>query len=400
MLFVLIRMASLFLAVLAVPLSLLLLVAGLSFESKIFGIAGLLIGMGPLLVCIGKERESKLTEVAGLSACLVWVILTVWLAVLAPDGKPGDSSRIQHRYVNEEAHFQPHALGNLLPELDQFLLGFKLVPLVDRLFTAEQASRLSQLTTDIYKELEADAGFHALGSVMPQTYDDLWFQRTNQGHYFLYVPEKLRRDVPAPALVFLHGSGGNFKAYTWLLSKVADDLGMVLICPSYGMGNWASKDSAKVVRAALFDAGKVVKLDSEQTHLMGLSNGGLGVSHAARDLGNSVRSLTFVSPVFDREAIISAKFKSRMKDKPVFIITGAKDDRVPLQSVTDAAEVMQGRDVRVVLKSVSDADHFMFFSHRNEVMAQIKQWLVLAMKPDPASDASAEPYPDGSGNSR
>ena len=48
-----------------------------------------------------------------------------------------------------------------------------------------------------------------------------------------------------------------------VLSKVADKLGMVLVCPSYGLGKWEPKSTVTLVRLALADAGKVVPLDSK-----------------------------------------------------------------------------------------------------------------------------------------
>ena len=206
----------------------------------------------------------------------------------------------RHRYIGGQNGFRRYAFGNLLPEGDQFAMGFPLVPAADRLFTVKQAKTLTGLTAAIYGELEADPAFHALGSVMPETYDELWGLPFNHGHYYLYVPPGLDRTTPRPAIVFLHGSGGNFKAYTWLLSKVADQLGMVLIAPTYGFGTWREPDTSRLVQGALDDAAQVVSIDRQDVHLIGLSNGGLGVSQAGRSLGASLRSLTFLSPVFDR----------------------------------------------------------------------------------------------------
>lgn len=378
MFFVLARMASLMLALVVTPLSLLLLFVGQSFESVLFGIAGVMIGLSPLLVFIGIEIDRLWPQWAGGLGCLCWAGLTVWLVMLAPDGHLPEGARIQHRYTEGKWGFQRQALGNLLPELDQFLLGFKVVPLIDRYFTFEQSRKVSGWTAEIYRELEADADFHALGSVMPHAYSDLWFSRSGQGHSFLYVPPGLRRDVPAPVLVFLHGSGGNFKAYPWLLSQIADELGFVLICPSYGMGDWTSADSSKVVDAALADAKKVVKLDGGKMHLMGLSNGGKGLGHVGRDVGEKFVSLTFISPVFEVRSLINPLFIKNWQDKSIHIITGAEDDRVPVQSVRDGANLMKANGGQVTLRIVPEADHFLLFSHRQAVIAQLKEWLEVS----------------------
>lgn len=378
--FVYVRMACLLLAVLATPLSVLLLFVGQSFESTLFGLAGVMLGVGPLLICLGRENERPGLEWTGWAGCLVWAGLTAWLVALAPDGKRPAEARIQHVYAGGDWKYQRQSLGNLLPEMDQFSLGFRVVPLLDSLMTFEQARELSGWTEDIYRELEADEDFHALGSVMPVAYEHLFFGRLNRGHSFIYVPPGLKRDVPAPVLVFLHGSGGNFKAYPWLLSQVADSLGLVLVCPSYGFGNWTEAASARVVEKALAEAEKVARLDRKNMHLMGLSNGGMGVGHAGRDLGDQFRSLTFISPIVGEDATESLRFMARWKDKPVFVITGAKDDRVPLSYVADGAARMKKNGAQVTFKTVPDADHFLLFSHREEVLAQLKEWLAGAMR--------------------
>jgi len=266
------------------------------------------------------------------------------------------------------------------------MLGFKLVTAVDSLFTEKQARSLSVLTRSIYAELESDADFHALGSVMPDAYDELWARKFDRGHYFLYVPPRLDRKIPAPALIFLHGSGGNFKAYTWLLSHVADKCGMVLICPSYGMGSWESPGGIQAVTAALDDAGKSVPLDMNQIHLAGLSNGGLGVSRVAvSELGKRFRSLIFLSAVCDETAIATNAFADQWRDKPVLIITGESDDRVPLSYVNSYASSMRNSGAGIEMSTYDSADHFLFFSHRDRCLEQLSGWLKRLSTPPPLS---------------
>lgn len=303
-------------------------------------------------------------------------MVAFWLLIVSPDGRTSRESRVKNCYIGGSENYQRHALGALLPEVDQFMLGFKLVTAVDSLFTGKQARSLSVLTSTIYAELEADADFHALGSVMPDAYDELWGRKFDRGHYFLYVPPRLDRKTHAPALIFLHGSGGNFKAYTWLLSQVADKCGMVLICPSYGMGNWESPGGIQAVAAALDDAGKSVALDMNQVHLAGLSNGGLGVSRvAASDFGKRFRSLIFLSAVCDGAAIGTSAFADQWRDKPVLIITGETDDRVPLSYVNSYASSMRNSGARIEMSTYEDADHFLFFSHRDRCLEQLAGWL-------------------------
>jgi len=337
-------------------------------------IGALLLGAAPALLWLrpGIPRLRLL----GTVAFALWLLITLGLILVSPDGAPPKNARVQNRYSDGGWHYQRFTLGALLPEIDQFLLGFKLVPMADPLFTLKQGRSVSGLTRKIYAELEADEDFRALGSVMPEAYNEIWGQPFDHGHYFLYVPPRLDRKTPAPALVFLHGSGGNFKAYTWLLSKVADERGMVLVAPTFGMGNWNPQHSVQVVMAALDDAARAVPIDMSHVHLAGLSNGGLGVSHvAASEAGRRFHSLIFLSPVCDEAALGSKEFSTQWRDKPVLIITGQEDDRVPLPYVVTCAGIMKSAGARVEMSAYAGADHFLVFSYRERFVQQLSDWL-------------------------
>jgi len=375
MLSIAIRVLSIAVAAVPLLLSILLLLVCTTNEGAGFGVSGMLLSLAPMLACFAWERKSKRLWAAAATAVVSWTVITFWLTINAPNGQASSSAKVQHHFAHKSGAFRHHALGNLLPEVDQFMLGFRLVPAVDPYFTMAQSKKLSRLTASIYQELEADNDFHALGSMMPEAYNELWGRRFDHGHYFLYVPERLDRHQPQPTLVFLHGSGGNFKAYTWLLSKVADDLGMILIAPSYGMGNWHEPDTSRVVQAALDDAAKVIAIAPRQMHLIGLSNGGLGVSQAGSSLGDTFQSLTFLSPVFDGSAVGSPEFVQHWKGRPVLVISGRADERVPFAYVAETVSTMISEGITVTLKSIDGADHFMMFSHGNEVIGMISTWL-------------------------
>jgi pimeloyl-ACP methyl ester carboxylesterase len=358
------------------PLAGLLFATALTLPGWIFSIGALLLGIAPAIACVGmgplRFRRAAWVPFAG------WLLITAGLALTAPNGRTRDGARVQNRYSDGGWHYQRFALGALLPEIDQLRLGFTLMPAADPLFSMQQSREIRDLTRTIYKDLEADADFHALGSVMPDVYDDLWFRHSNRGHYFLYVPPNLDRTTPAPVLIFLHGFGGNFKAYTWLLSRVADERGMVIIAPSFGTGSWDAEHGVHTVLAALNDAAKAVQLDMDQVHLAGLSNGGLGVSYlAASDAGKLFRSLIFLSPVFDEAALGSRNFWLHWRDKPVLIVTGEKDNRVPLPYVLTCAKIMRSTGAKVDMTTYSDADHLLIFSHRDEFLEQLSAWVKL-----------------------
>ncbi len=372
---VFVRLFGVAVGVITVALSFMLLVVCGTTAGLGFAIGGMALGAAMILGAIAIEQPSKWWGRAAISCLGLWVAMSIWLAIQAPNGRTGSSSSVQHRFSNGQWSFKRHALGNMLPEIDQFRLGFKLVPAIDHLFTVQQGRRLSDWTSAIYDELEEDPDFHALGSVMPLAYDELWGRSPSRDHYFLYQPKQPRQSTPMPALVFLHGSGGNFKAYTWVLSQVAEELGMVVIAPTYGMGNWSERATSGIIENALQDARKVANIDLKQLHLMGLSNGGLGVSQAGLRLGQQFQSLCFLSPVFERMIIGTPEFSVLWTGRPVLVISGKHDDRVPFDYVLSTVDMMSSAKINVTFKVVEEADHFMLFSHRQEVIRAIIEWL-------------------------
>lgn len=361
--------------IIAFFLSLGLLFVCQTIEGMGFAVAGMALGLAPILATIAWEKRSRSLWIAAVAALMTWSLITAWLFIRAPDGHTSAKACVQHRYIGSQWHFRRFILGNLLPEVDQFMLGFKLVPAVDPLFTLKQSRAVGALTSSIYKELEADPDFHVLGSVMPEAYDELWHQTFDHGHYFLYRPQSLDPGLKLPVLVFLHGSGGNFKAYTWILRQVAEELGMIIVAPSFGIGNWHEPDTSKVVALALEDAANVTPLNLQKVHLMGLSNGGLGVSQAGRALAQKFSSLCFLSPVFERLTLGSVEFTSQWVGRPVLVITGTQDDRVPFDYVSATVDMLIEAKVNVTFKPVNDADHFMLFSHRQQVIQAVIEWL-------------------------
>ena len=293
----------------------------------------------------------------------------------APNGDVGPTRRVSATYVGSSVGVRPFNGGNFVPEVDQLMACFTVMSAVDSLFTLRQSSELKAWTRQIYTEIEADPDFAQLGSAMPLVYDEILGLSPKVGHVFVYVPLGLDRTKAAPVLVFFHGSGGNFKAYLWVLSKVADRLGMVLVAPSFGAGNWRLPETEEAFDRAMLAAGKHVRVALENVHVAGLSNGGLAVSQLASVRGLRLRSVIFLSPVFDGERIGSNDFALQCRTRPMLVLTGGEDDRIPLGYVESAVGVIAGAGAVPSLDVVPAANHFLLFSHRERAVATLVDWL-------------------------
>ena len=75
-----------------------------------------------------------------------------------------------------------------------------------------------------------------------------------------------------PVVLFLHGYGGNFQFYTWVLKEEFPDA--VILTPSWGM-SW-HRGSATYLKEMIADAEKQVGVSLDRPWLMGISAGGRG----------------------------------------------------------------------------------------------------------------------------
>jgi pimeloyl-ACP methyl ester carboxylesterase len=363
--------ALLWLTLFSVP-SIWLLFNASTLRGTLIALTGLVTALWPILVLISSSRGAlaRLIQIGGAA------LITVGLALIiltAPSGNPGRGSPVSNRYAGS-ARYHRLAISNLVPEIEQLEAGFTLAPFVDPLIDQREARRIRALTRDVYSGIEADPDFRALGSALGYGYTNVLGASPDSGHYFLYIPRN-HINGSLPALVFLHGSAGNFKAYTWILSRVAEERGMIVIAPTFGFGNWRQRGGLETITRALDHASTITSIDPDHVYLAGLSNGGLGVSLAAADQPDRFAGLIFLSPVFATEATDTPDFAAAWQNHPVLILTGAADDRIPVSYVETRASILDQGGVDVTLKIYPDENHFLIFDRRDEVVDDIIAWL-------------------------
>lgn len=354
------------------PLSIWLLFNAQTWTGRGLALLGLMGVILPAMLLAWSRARTRRTFFKRSSSTLglIGLLLAGLILITTPSGRLPADSPIQQRFTRP-IPFSLWTLSNIVPEIEQVNLGFQVMPYLDPIFTEDQARRVAVPTFKIYREMEGDPNFRELGSAMSWVYADLAGEPFDVGHYYLYLPRQ-HPAGPLPAIVFLHGSVGNFKGYMWQWAKLADKLGMVIIAPSYGFGNWDEAAGLKAVQRALDDAATQVALDPMQIYLAGLSNGGLGVSQAARAEPEHYRGLIFISPVMDTDG---AAFLAHWRDRPVLVLTGEADERVSYSYVAKRIANLQAAGVSVTHKAYPSADHFLFFSQADEVLDDISHWL-------------------------
>ena len=347
---------------------------------KLAALWSLVVALWPLVAYWGFRHKGAGWRWAN-RAMVVTIIGGVIAAIgAAPAGTTPPQSPISQHFTSQRP-FPRYTPTNIVPETEQINLGFLVTPFVDPLFTYDRAKRVAPFTLQLYQQMEADPNFQQLGSAMGWAYSDLLGLPFNVGHYYLYTPQN-RGTGPLPAVVFLHGAFGNFKSYTWVWSKLAEQLGYVIISPSFGFGNWQRPEGAAAVQEVLADVQQDVLLDEANIYLAGLSNGGLGVSRLANDNPDQFRGLIFISPVM-ATVVTNSQFQQAWATRPVLVITGEADERIPLSYVNDRVASLQAAGVAVSYFTYPNEDHFLFFSQADVIVPQIGQWLTTVQEQQP-----------------
>jgi pimeloyl-ACP methyl ester carboxylesterase len=365
-------------------MALLLLVVALTTGGRLTALA--LVLMTPALCALpfawrSRRREPALA-VLGVMLALGGLSLG-WAQHIARPAPSQPDAPLRSIYLGEGQHLRG-GLANLVPEVDQFTFGSWLVPFVDPYLDAEQTERVRALFQQIYGEMEGDPTFARMGSAMGWSYRELFGRRWDVGQLYVYRPPTAGEE-PLPVLLFLHGWGGPFLGYQWVLKRFADQAGYAVVSPAFGMGWWRQPGAMPTVARALDWIDEQPGLDSERVLLAGLSNGGPGVSRAALAFPERWRGVVFLSAVMDRDHVFGLGESLAEHDTPVLVITGEAERRIPLVYTETDVEALRMVHERVAFEVFPGEDHFLLFSQPEAVMERLARWVEAEISPASAA---------------
>ena len=109
-------------------------------------------------------------------------------------------------------------------------------------------------------------------------------------------------------------------------SRLGDDY--ILACPTYASGAWFTKGAEDLVLATIQQVGRRYHVDPDRIFLTGMSNGGIGtwligMHHAPLFAG--------LAPMASGLDEVLMPFLANLRNTPVYIIHGAKDQVMPVE---------------------------------------------------------------------
>jgi pimeloyl-ACP methyl ester carboxylesterase len=75
------------------------------------------------------------------------------------------------------------------------------------------------------------------------------------------------------------------------------------------------------------------------------------------------------------DLVDGAEFQKMWRDRPVLVITGEVDHRIPMTYVEQRVANLRDGKVTVSARFYPEEDHFLFFSQPDNVLGDISHWL-------------------------
>ncbi|MCA9063513.1 MAG: alpha/beta hydrolase [Planctomycetaceae bacterium] len=230
----------------------------------------------------------------------------------------------------------------------------------DLRLTEEQSASLTPLMTDVYNRIIADPAFRGVPSALPWCFDS---RKHDAGHYFLYhpaaIPEKPR------CIVFLHGYGGNFQFYTWVLKEEFPDA--VILAPSWGV-SWAT-GSPIYLQNMMQDAEMRIGRKLPKPWLMAISGGGNNGFRLYNHQPENYEGYVCLAAAPDQ--VVARQLRPQLQ---ILMLNGSTDRMIPAAIARRQAALAQQRVPSLRFTEIP-GDHFFLLSQREPTFGAIRQFM-------------------------
>jgi predicted esterase len=224
----------------------------------------------------------------------------------------------------------------------------------------DQSASLRDGFKKVYGEMAADPQFARLPSALSLALSQ---DAKRPGHYFLRRPAQL--SPRTRVIVFLHGFGGNFQFYSWLLRGASPD--DIVVCPSYGLA-W-TRHGATYLDEVLADVEERLGIGKSRPWLMAISAGGPAAFAIYNRAPARFSGLVSLASCPDLRDVDVAN-----KDLNVLMVNGLADDRFPFEAAREVMIQLHPRIRR--FESVElDSDHFFLLTKPQETFAAVKAFM-------------------------
>lgn len=311
----------------------------------------------------------------GWSMRVVWLCLILALWIGMPRFRSNSKDSVRLLYVDKEGNTQlppvSHwLLSMLLPEEEIVNVGIKTIE-----YTAP-LMRMAGIGNTFFEQVKRDinAGkienyfepYKCLGFDNPISgvYSQLFNEKlgTNYNAFYLCEPKHYDCNKAYPLIVFCHGYLGNWQLYQGFWKDI--DGAIVVSIGTHDLsGIFGSQDINRIFTFYLPMLERMgYRIDHQQIHLMGLSNGGSAISAVMHSChADDFKSITAISCNLESLRRVPCQ---------VNLIGGGKDNSANRMPIQHRELCWMGVDAAIFFDM--EENHFIMVNRREEIMAFLK----------------------------
>ena len=178
--------------------------------------------------------------------------------------------------------------------------------------------------------------------------------------YYLFVPDKLTKDHPAPLLVLLHGSGRNGASLADKWKDLAKKEGIILVGPdAITAEGWATPvDGPDFLHDLISELQSKYPIDARRIYLFGHSAGAsFALYMALYESEYFAAAAIHAGALTPRDGVIVERAKRKI---PIHIAVGTVDRFFPLAAVRATRDMLNTNDFNAQLIEMPGHDHWYY----------------------------------------
>ena len=192
--------------------------------------------------------------------------------------------------------------------------------------------------------------------------------------YYLFVPQSVTADHPAPTIVMFHGSGRNGSTLADPWKELASKEGIILIAPdSDNPAEWrAANDPPALVREIVEAVKAKYPVDAQRVYVFGHSGGAiyglyLCLAQPGYFAAGAIHAGSFVRNP-------GAQLDSIPRKIPLGLWVGTRDPFFPVSKVRETRDILKGHEFPVELTELNAHDHD-YYSWSKMINEQVWKFL-------------------------
>lgn len=296
--------------------------------------------------------------------------------VKSPKGFTDDPQSGFESVYSDEVFYPRWHPANLVAERDQVRLALFASAYAGMDFDDSRSSEARKALKSTYDDMTYLApDLVDYGTQLPALYQSWGGKQTDQIHRYVYRSPKGSERPSMPVILVLHGHGGNIKAGPWAFKRLADEIGMAVVAPTFGKGDWESADAKNRLEEALAFIKRQPNLDSASVILAGYGTGGRGVLVGAQQLPHVFKGYVHISSPITEATIEPFTNSGSLKDLNTLVIHGARDRLVRAEEVEKATAILNRWQMPIIYQRFEDEGAVLLFKRNEDVMGRISTWM-------------------------